>query len=140
MRYPQRPARGKRLGKKHAGGIHQGDALRSPRHLQKIPRRKRAQKYTPWQGGAFGGSLEFESDKGRFRIERFFGAKESDDSFALYDLSSNKPTDVYTESLGEELFGIDADGFERTVYLSQRLTPQKGENTTVIPSASKKTA
>ena len=40
-------------------------------------------KYTPWQGGAFGGSLEFECAKGKFRIERSFGDKEKDDSFAL---------------------------------------------------------
>ncbi|MBQ8310200.1 MAG: AAA family ATPase [Clostridia bacterium] len=88
-------------------------------------------KYTPWQGGAFGGSLEFESDKGRFRVERFFGAKESGDTFALYDLTTNKPSNTYTEALGEELFGIDADGFERTVYLSQRDAQPKGENNSI---------
>ncbi len=77
-------------------------------------------KYTPWQGGAFGGSLEFESSKGRFRVERFFGAKEANDTFALFDLSTNKPSEAYSASLGEELFGIDADGFERSTYLSQR--------------------
>ena len=38
-------------------------------------------KYTPWQGGAFGGCIEFETAKGRFRAERFFGAKESLDEF-----------------------------------------------------------
>lgn len=88
-------------------------------------------KYTPWQGGAFGGSLEFESDKGRFRVERFFGVKESGDTFALYDLATNKPSNAYSAALGEELFGIDADGFERTVYLSQREAQPKGENTSI---------
>lgn len=82
-------------------------------------------KYTPWQGGAFGGSLEFTSEKGRFRVERFFGAKESDDTFALYDLATNLPSDAYSERLGEELFGIDADGFERTCFLSRRLISEK---------------
>ena len=77
-------------------------------------------KYTPWQGGAYGGSLEMETERGRFRVERFFGTKESGDSFALYDLATNKPSTVYTAALGEELFGIDADGFERSTYLSQR--------------------
>lgn len=77
-------------------------------------------KYTPWQGGAYGGSLEFEDARGSYRIERFFGAKESGDSFALYDLATNKPSNAYSEALGEELFGIDADGFERSTYLSQR--------------------
>ncbi|MBE6589431.1 MAG: hypothetical protein E7643_04560 [Ruminococcaceae bacterium] len=85
-------------------------------------------KYTPWQGGAYGGSLEFESEKGRFRAERFFGAKESSDTFALYDLDTNLESRAYSEALGVELFGIDADGYERTVYLSQRGFVAKGEN------------
>ncbi len=88
-------------------------------------------KYTPWQGGAFGGSLEFECRKGSFRIERFFGAKEASDTFALYDLSNNLPSTVFSEAVGEELFGIDADGFERSTYLSQRELSARGENNSI---------
>lgn len=88
-------------------------------------------KYTPWQGGPYGGSLELETAKGRFRIERFFGAKESGDTFALFDLSSNRPSSVYSAAIGEELFGIDAEGFERTTYLSQREVADAGDNNTV---------
>ncbi len=78
-------------------------------------------KYTPWQGGAYGGTLDFSCRTGRFRIERYFGAKEADDSFTLYDLTTSRPSDVFDKNLGEALFGIDADGFERSVYLSQKL-------------------
>ena len=78
-------------------------------------------KYTPWQGGEFGGSLEFESEKGRFRIERFFGAKESEDSFCLYELETNLESRAYSSNVGFDLFGINAESFERTVYLSQRV-------------------
>lgn len=85
-------------------------------------------KYTPWQGGVYGGSLEFESAKGRFRIERVFADKEKDDSFALYDLATKRPSTVYSENIGSELFGIDAGGFERSVYLSQRALDSKGGN------------
>ena len=85
-------------------------------------------KYTPWQGGAFGGSIEFESAKGRFRAERFFAAKESGDTFALYDLATQAPSDAYTEALGIELFGIDAEGFERSTYFSQRMLDTKNGN------------
>ncbi len=88
-------------------------------------------KYTPWQGGAYGGSLEIETAKGAFRVERFFGAKESGDSFALFDLSSNRPSAVYTASLGEELFGIDAEGFERSTYLSQRALSGGKDNNSI---------
>ncbi len=87
-------------------------------------------KYTPWQGGAYGGSLEFEIAKGRFRVERFFGSKESEDTVTVYELSTNRPTELYSEPLGEALFGIDADGFERTVYLSQRQL-QKSDNNSI---------
>ncbi len=85
-------------------------------------------KYAPWQGGSFGGSIEFETEAGTFRAERFFGAKESADTFALYDLATGLESRTYSENLGVELFGIDADGYERTVYLSQRGIPSKGEN------------
>ena len=86
-------------------------------------------KYMPWQGGSYGGSLEFETARGKFRVERSFSAKESGDSFALYDLATNKPSVIYSAALGEELFGIDADGFERSTYLSQRaLTGGKDNN------------
>ncbi len=87
-------------------------------------------KYTPWQGGAFGGSLEFSCGAGDFRIERFFGAKEAEDSFALYDLRTNMESRTFTANVGEELFGIDADAFERTVYLSQRTAP-KGDSSSI---------
>ena len=85
-------------------------------------------KYTPWQGGVFGGSLEFECAKGRFRIERAFADKEKDDHFALYDLSTKRPSGVFSEKIGAELFGIDAGGFERSVYFSQRALDAKGGN------------
>ncbi len=88
-------------------------------------------KYTPWQGGAFGGSIEFSCEKGSFRAERFFAAKEANDSFALYDLSTNKPSSAFGENLGEELFGIDADGFERSTYLSQRMLMGGRENASI---------
>ena len=85
----------------------------------------------PWQGGAYGGSLEFSTATGKYRIERFFGAKESGDSFVLYDLATNCESQRYSQNVGEELFGIDADGFSRTVYLSQHATVAKGDNNSI---------
>lgn len=76
-------------------------------------------RYTPWQGGSFGGSLTFEAEDVEYRLERFFGAKEKEDRFALYHLATGNPSTRYTESIGEELFGVDADGFERSLYISQ---------------------
>ena len=88
-------------------------------------------KYMPWQGGAYGGSLEFSTATGKYRIERFFGAKESGDSFALYDLATNCESQRYSARIGEELFGIDADGFARTVYLSQHAVIARGDNNSI---------
>lgn len=88
-------------------------------------------KYTPWQGGEYGGSLEFSCKKGSFRIERFFAPKESGDTFELYDLATNLQSHAFSSALGEELLGIDADGFERTVYLSQRNTTSHGNNVSI---------
>lgn len=88
-------------------------------------------KYMPWQGGAYGGSLELSTSTGKYRIERFFGAKESGDSFVLYDLATNCESTRYSSRIGEELFGIDADGFARTVYLSQHAILAKGDNNTI---------
>ena len=83
--------------------------------------------YAPWSGGRFGGSLTIEAGGRRLRIERSFGRRASADSFALYDLDTGRPDNSYTERIGEELFGVDADGFERTVFLSERgLLPEEG--------------
>ena len=40
-------------------------------------------RYKPWQGGAYGGSMEFEANGKSYRMERFFGTKEREDKFAL---------------------------------------------------------
>lgn len=78
-------------------------------------------RYMPWQGGTFGGALCFEAEGIEYRLERFFGAREKDDRFALYHLATGNPSNRYTEAIGEELFGVDADGFERSLYISQSL-------------------
>lgn len=89
-------------------------------------------KYAPWGGGTFGGSLSFECAKGRFRIERVFGLKEAQDEFRLFELDTNKPSDAYGPDVGTALFGIDADGFERSAYLSERSLDTKSENASVL--------
>jgi len=62
---------------------------------------------------------------------RVAAAKESADEFRLFDLSTNRPSTAYTAELGIQLFGIDADGFEKSAYLSQILSDSPKENATV---------
>lgn len=78
--------------------------------------------YKPWQGGNYGGYIEFEYSGKNLRIERFFGSKESDDSARLIDLSSGKEIDISNKILGEEIFGLDSAGFIRSVFMGQNST------------------
>lgn len=76
-------------------------------------------KYFPWQGGMYGGNIEFEINNKRYRIERFFGKKAADDSFKLYDLETNLESNDYTENIGEEIFKINKSAYERSTYIPQ---------------------
>ncbi len=87
--------------------------------------------YLPWGGGVCGGWLIFSAGGKEYRIERSFGAKAQDDTFAIYDLALGKQTADYTENLGRELFGIDKDGFLRTVFLSERNLNGKNDNKSI---------
>jgi DNA repair exonuclease SbcCD ATPase subunit len=76
-------------------------------------------KYAPWQGGNFGGYIEFEMGGKAYRIERFFGKTESQDTFALYDLTTNKPSNDYSSMIGYEIFKLDEDAYERSTFFPQ---------------------
>ena len=87
--------------------------------------------YMPWQGGRCGGYLTFIENGKKYRIERTFMPKASDDTYKIYDLKNGKETTDFGEIPGEEIFGIDADGFERTVFLSEANLSGKNENKTI---------
>ena len=76
-------------------------------------------KYYPWQGGNYGGNIEFEIDNKQYKIERFFGKKASEDTFKLYNLSTNLESNDYTENIGEEIFKINKSAYERSTYIPQ---------------------
>lgn len=76
-------------------------------------------KYMPWQGGFFGGSLSLEVGGRRYTIERKFGEKPSQDKFCLRNFDTGAVCYDYSENFGEEVFGIDKDGFSKTVFLSE---------------------
>lgn len=83
------------------------------------------QRFLPWQGGTCGGSLTFETEDGaRYRVERTFGIKEAQDTFRLFDGVTGQVSQAFSENLGEELFGIDAAGYERSTYISEKLTSE----------------
>ena len=92
-----------------------GFPARSGRSLEKNDRKK----YLPWQGGVYGGYLEFEVDGTAYRVERRFGATPRQDTFDLYTLDPLQPSTRFGADLGTALFGLDADAFERSTYLPQ---------------------
>lgn len=77
-------------------------------------------KYTPWRGGAYGGELVFAVGEREYRIERYFGEVEGEDTFALYDNRTNKLSDDYGADVGERLFGLNAAAYERSTFFSGR--------------------
>ena len=87
-----------------------------PRSSKNQNRRK---KYTPWNGGKCGGHLTFEQDGKLYRLERTFGATTRGDTFHLIDLQTGQNCSDFTEEIGVEIFGLDADSFERSTYLPQ---------------------
>ena len=74
--------------------------------------------YMPFQGASFGGRIIFRIGEKRYRLERSFGLKKSEDSFRLFDENSGKESKDYSENIGEELFSLDAESFQRVCIIS----------------------
>ena len=76
--------------------------------------------YKPWQGGTYGGELDFEADGVEYRLVRTFGLTEKQDDFHLYRLATMVECDDFSPLLGEELFDLDrldASNVENTSYM-----------------------
>lgn len=77
-------------------------------------------KYRPWNSTErFGGNIEFEWGNKQFKIERYFGAKESEDTLKLFDAITGKEFSN-TVNLGQRIFEIDEEGFLSTTYFAQK--------------------
>lgn len=77
-------------------------------------------RFMPWQGGVYGGSVTFEVKGKQYIMRRVFDKREKDDEFELREADTNLPSEDFSSNIGEELFGIDAASFRRTVFLSQQ--------------------
>ena len=73
-------------------------------------------KYMPWSAKSFGGFVVYEDKEKKYRLERSFASKESEDEIALFDLDSNTKIPA-PECPGEQIFDIDANTFERSLLL-----------------------
>ncbi len=76
-------------------------------------------RYTPWQGGVYGGRVTFSENGKTYLLTRTFGAKAEGDTFELRFADTNLPSADFTEKVGEELFGIDRESFRKTIFIGQ---------------------
>ena len=76
-------------------------------------------KYMPWNGGNFGGRIDFACEEGEFSIIRTFARTPEGDVCQLIDSRSNKEIEMPKEGLGEWLFGVGKDTFEMTAFFPQ---------------------
>ncbi|MCD8217861.1 MAG: AAA family ATPase [Clostridiales bacterium] len=76
-------------------------------------------RFLPWQGGGYGGSLTFETGGSVYTVTRIFADKKINDSFELRDAQTNLISTEFSENLGEELFLINSESFQRTVFIGQ---------------------
>lgn len=76
--------------------------------------------YYPFNGGIYGGSIIIESDNKTYRIERTFHEKtQTRDKLTIRD-ENNKIIDLDSPNLGEYLFGIDEEGFSKTIFITSK--------------------
>lgn len=78
--------------------------------------------YMPWSGAAASGALTVKADR-RLRIERrVAGTKET---VSCTDIATN--TDMCYGNIGEELFGVGCEVFEKTLFLSTAEPPKSDD-------------
>ena len=75
--------------------------------------------YLPWDGSKCGGVLTIEVEGREYRINRSFGKTDKDDTFELIDCRTGLVSSDYSANIGEELFQVDRESFEKTIYLPQ---------------------
>lgn len=80
---------------------------------------KERTRYMPWKGGAYGGWVVFEVKGKQYRMERYFGEKEREDSFVLYEEKTGLFSHDFSKEIGKELFQLDEPSFKKSIFLSQ---------------------
>ena len=80
-------------------------------------------RFSPWQGGVFGGKMEFEAGQKRYTVTRTFGDSPAKDTFELRNAETNLLSQDYSERLGEELFKLNSASFYRSIFIGQSDCP-----------------
>ncbi len=75
-------------------------------------------KYTPWDGSAMAGSIDFEHSGKRYRLEKEFRSSNSTDKATLCDLDFGTRQAVGSD-IGTKFLGLSSAAFERSVFIGQ---------------------
>ncbi len=75
-------------------------------------------KYTPWDGSAMAGSIDFEYQNKRYRLEKEFRSSNSTDKAVLCELDLGTRQSV-SDEVGLKFFGLSPAAFERSVFIGQ---------------------
>ena len=67
----------------------------------------------------YGGSLDFESEGVRYRITRTFGETPRFDTVKIINLDTRTTARISPDKIGETLFHLDANAFQRSVFINQ---------------------
>jgi len=73
--------------------------------------------FAPFAGGKYGGSLVFEFHGKEYKIERFFD-EVSDAKDSCKVLCNGVPCTEFGDNIGEKVFGIDKQSFERLMFIT----------------------
>lgn len=76
-------------------------------------------RYLPWQGGKYGGYLDFEAEGVRYRIYRTFGDTAKSDTEKIVNLDTKTTAKIPADKVGETLFHLNANAFQRSVFINQ---------------------
>lgn len=72
--------------------------------------------FNPFAGGKYGGNIVFSVGKDVYKIERIFDEKsEVKDNLIVY--KNNELYNEFGDKIGEKIFGIDKQSFERTIFI-----------------------
>ena len=76
-------------------------------------------RYRPWEGKAYGGTLDFELDGRAYRVLRTFGKTPAGDKLSVIDIEDGTTVELGGAEVGEWVFGLDANAFQKSVFVWQ---------------------
>lgn len=84
-------------------------------------------RYRPWNGGPYGGAIVFTHQGVSYRQERYFGKDIHEDTIVVTDLSQNKPSTLFDQGIGDVIWQVNKDSYEKTAYFSFQGSPLYNE-------------